>query len=95
VAIVIAKWLNSIYSTISASLPLWRKIQDTNIIRAIIAGERNPVKLAALKDHRIRSSHEEIAKALSGNYRAELIFILQQELDIYELYQQQIGTCNR
>jgi CRISPR-associated protein Cmr6 len=35
VAIVIAKWLNSIYSTISASLPLWRKIQDTNDIGEI------------------------------------------------------------
>jgi transposase len=88
-------------SLIQMNLHLHKVISDITgitgmaIIRAIIAGERNPVKLAALKDHRIRSSHEEIAKALSGNYRAELIFILQQELDIYELYQQQIGTCNR
>lgn len=33
------------------------------IIRAMVAGERNPQKLAALKDRRIHSSADEIAKA--------------------------------
>jgi len=41
-----------------------------SIIRTIVAGERDPQTLAALKNSRIRS-HDEIAKALSGNYRAE------------------------
>jgi len=52
-----------------------------SIIRTIVAGERDPQTLAALKNSRIRSSHDEIAKALSGNYRAEL-FVLQQELTL-------------
>jgi transposase len=32
------------------------------IIRAIVAGERDPVKLAAFRDHRIHASEAEIAK---------------------------------
>ncbi len=60
------------------------------IIRAMVAGERNPDKLAALKDKRIQSSTSEIAKALSGDYRSEHLFVLQQELALYDVYQQQI-----
>ncbi|MGB5711434.1 MAG: IS110 family transposase [Waterburya sp.] len=60
------------------------------IIRAIVKGERNPEKLATLKDPRIKSSTAEIAKALSGDYRIEHLFVLQQELTLYDTYQQQI-----
>jgi transposase len=60
------------------------------IIRAMVAGERNPHKLAALKDRRIQSSTSEIAKALTGDYRSEHLFVLQQELALYDVYQQQI-----
>jgi hypothetical protein len=34
------------------------------IIRAIVTGERNPLKLAMLSDPRVHASHEEIAKSL-------------------------------
>lgn len=64
------------------------------IIRAIIAGERNPQVLAALKDRRIKSSTVEIAAALTGDYRAEHIFVLQQELQLYEVYKAQIAACD-
>ncbi|MFB2772021.1 IS110 family transposase [Pelatocladus sp. BLCC-F211] len=64
------------------------------IIREIVAGERDPKKLAAFKDGRIKASSSEIASALTGNYRPELVFILQQELQLYEFYQQQIATCD-
>ena len=50
------------------------------IIRAIVAGERNPLKLAMLSDPRVHASHEEIAKSLEGNWRSELLFVLHQEL---------------
>ncbi len=60
------------------------------IMRAILKGERNAEKLAALKDRRIKSSRAEIAKALSGDYRVEHLFVLQQELNLYDTYQQQI-----
>jgi transposase len=64
------------------------------IIRAIVAGERDLHKLAALKDFRIHASIEEIAAALSGDYRGELVFVLQQELYLYEVYQAQIAACD-
>ncbi len=64
------------------------------IIRAIIAGERDLHKLAALRDFRIQASPDRIAAALQGDYRAELIFILQQELQLYEVYQNQIVACD-
>jgi hypothetical protein len=57
------------------------------IIRAIVAGERNPLKLAALSDPRVHASREEIAKSLEGNWRPELLFVLQQEVDMFDIYQ--------
>ena len=35
------------------------------------AGERDPAKLAKLRDPRVRCSEGTIAKALTGNYRSE------------------------
>jgi hypothetical protein len=65
------------------------------IIIAIVAGEKNPHKLAALKDRCIHSSTEQIAQALTGDYRAEHLFVLQQELTLYDIYQQQIAATDR
>jgi transposase len=65
-----------------------------SIIRAIISGERNPIKLANFKDGRIKASVEEIAASLTGDYRPELVFILEQELQLYEFYQTQIQKCD-
>jgi transposase len=48
------------------------------IIEAILAGERDPEKLADLRDRRCRSSVKEIKQALEGDYRAEYIFVLGQ-----------------
>ncbi|MBW4425304.1 MAG: hypothetical protein KME50_12850 [Nostoc desertorum CM1-VF14] len=36
-----------------------------------------------------------IAAALNGDYRSEHIFVLQQELQLYDVYQTQIVTCHR
>jgi hypothetical protein len=41
------------------------------IVRAILAGERDPRKLAELSDPRIHASKEEIAKSLEGNWRQD------------------------
>jgi hypothetical protein len=64
------------------------------ILKAIVAGERDPQRLAALKHERVRKSEAEIAAALSGDYRAEHVFVLAQELTLYEGYQQQIAACD-
>ena len=65
------------------------------IIRAIIAGEHNPEKLAAFTDPRVHASREEVAKSLEGNWRPELLFVLQQEVEMYDTYQQRITECDR
>jgi hypothetical protein len=85
---------------IQMNLQLHKVISDITgvtgmaIIRAIVAGERDPKVLAALKDPRIKSTTQEIAKALSGDYRTEHLFVLKQELALYEVYQQQIAATD-
>ncbi|RRR76024.1 MAG: hypothetical protein EI684_03670 [Candidatus Viridilinea halotolerans] len=64
------------------------------IIRAIVAGERDPVMLAQLRHARCHSSRETIAKALTGQYRAEHVFALTQSLILYDCYTAQIAACD-
>src|ERR1051325_10004786 len=63
------------------------------IIKAIIAGERNPHVLAKHRDYRCRSSAATIAKSLVGNYREEHLFALKQAVELYETYQAKIREC--
>lgn len=65
------------------------------IVRAIVAGERNPRKLAELSHPRIEASREEIAKSLEGNWRPELVFVLRQEVEMYDTYQRRIAECDQ
>jgi transposase len=65
------------------------------IINAILEGERDPFKLAKLRDERCHHSAEEIARALHGTWRAEHLFELQQALDLYRFHQQQITACDQ
>jgi transposase len=69
-------------------------LSGMRILKAIVAGERDPHTLAALKHERVKATEAEIVAALSGNYRDEHLFVLQQELDLYESYQQQIAACD-
>jgi len=64
------------------------------IIRAIVAGERDPVKLAQMRNPRCAHSQDEIAKALTGHYRPEHVFALQQALALYDFYTTQIQECD-
>lgn len=70
-------------------------VTGMRIIEAILQGERDGEKLAALKDRRIRSSTDRIAKALEGDYRAEHLFALSQAVEGYRFYQQQIAACDQ
>jgi transposase len=65
------------------------------ILDAILAGERDPQKLAALRDRRIKASDATIAKALRGDYRAEQLFTLKQALALYRYYHAQVLDCDR
>ena len=64
------------------------------IVDAILAGERDPVKLAQLKDPRVRSSVVTIARALEGDYRPEQLFVLRQTRQAFQFYQNQIAECD-
>jgi hypothetical protein len=65
------------------------------IIRAIVAGERNPDVLATYRDVRCHSSIETIRAALGGNNRDEHIFALTQSLELYDVYQAKMLDCGR
>jgi transposase len=64
------------------------------IVQAILAGERNPVKLAKLKDHRIKASHDTMARSLQGDWRPEHLFTLSQAYQTWQHYQKQITACD-
>ena len=65
------------------------------IIQAILAGERDAHKLAALRDPRVRASQEQIAQYLEGNWQDDLLFLLKQEQAGYEFCQKQMAECDR
>lgn len=64
------------------------------IIRAIVAGERDPQRLAALRQPGVKKTPAEIAQALTGHYRPEHLFALKQALALYDFYNQQIDECD-
>jgi len=64
------------------------------IIRAIVAGERDPAVLAAHRDPRCHASAETISQALVGNDREEHIFALTQALELYDVYQAKVALCD-
>ncbi len=70
-------------------------VTGLKIIHAILAGERDPQRLANLRDYRCKHSVAVIAHSLEGNYRPEHLFALQQAVTLYETYQAQIAACDQ
>lgn len=70
-------------------------VTGTKILEAILRGERDAKQMAELRDRRIKSSPEVIAKALEGNYRPEHVFALKQAFDLHRTYRQQIDACDQ
>jgi hypothetical protein len=64
------------------------------ILRAIIAGERDPLPLARLRHPHCQHREAEMAKALQGPWRAEHLFALQQAVELYHFYHQQLTVCD-
>lgn len=64
------------------------------IVRAIVAGERDPHTLAAYRDARIHASEDEIAAALLGNWRDEHLFALKQALAAFDFCGAQLAECD-
>ena len=65
------------------------------IIEAIISGHRDPKYLASLVKFRTKKTHEEIAKALTGDWRDEYIFELKQSYEVYQFIHQKIKECDK
>jgi hypothetical protein len=78
-----------------------RAVSDLNgatgmaIVRAIVEGERNPGKLAQLRDPRCRRSEKEIAEELTGHWREDHLFSLRQSLKMYDSTQQRIEAYDQ
>jgi transposase len=90
-------WLRRMQKSLDQmNVRVHRAVSDLNgvtgmaIIRAIVDGERNPRKLAQLRDHRCRRSEKEIAEELTGHWRQDHIFSLGQSLQMYDSIQQHI-----
>ena len=64
------------------------------IIRAIVAGERDPDKLALMRDRGCKASIETVRAALVGHYQPEHVFALTQALALYDFYQKCVGECD-
>lgn len=79
--------LHNVVSDITGSTGL-------GIIRAILAGERDPEVLAKQRDSRCKHSEHTIAASLEGHYRDEHLFALGQSLELFEFYQRQIAICD-
>jgi transposase len=65
------------------------------ILDAILAGERNCVRLAQLCHPSVKSPRDKIAQAWEGDYRSEHLFVLPQSLSGYRYYQQPIIELDR
>ena len=64
------------------------------ILRALVAGERDPHVLAQHRDSHCKASVDEIAAALTGHYRDEHVFVLQQNLELFDMCQAQLAACD-
>ena len=69
-------------------------VTGLRIVRDIVAGQRDPQQLAQHRDPRCRASEAEIVAALTGHYRPEQLFVLQQHLELFDACQAHIVTCD-
>lgn len=70
-------------------------VTGLRILRDIVAGRREPHHLAEHRDHRCRASKADIVAALTGHYRPEHLFVLQQNLELFDACQVQLTACDR
>lgn len=70
-------------------------LSGLTIIQEILNGQRDPVKLAAMVDRRVRASQDTIQKALVGDYRAEHLFVLKSAFELYHTHEAKIDACDQ
>ena len=69
-------------------------VTGMRIIRAIVAGERDPEILASYRERGCHSPVETIRQAMTGNYRDQHVFALTQALELYDVYQTKMEACD-
>jgi transposase len=69
-------------------------VTGLRIIRDILAGQTDPQVLARHRDVRCQASEADIVAALTGHYRPEHLFVLQQNLELFDIYRQQLTACD-
>lgn len=70
-------------------------VSGMRVIEAIVAGERDPERLAALCDRRILDNKgKEVVESLRGCYKDAHLFELRQVLALYKFSQQQVLECD-
>jgi transposase len=69
-------------------------VTGLRILREIVAGQRDPVRLAQHRDYRCHATEAEIVAALTGNYRPEHLFALQQNLELFDVYQDKLAASD-
>jgi hypothetical protein len=79
--------LSNVWSDISG-------VSGMKIIQAILDGARDPGELAALVEPGVKATREDIVKSLEGNWREELLFVLRQHVEFYQIYQKKIRACD-
>jgi transposase len=65
------------------------------IIEAIVAGERDPLRLVALCHAKVHADRQTVIKSLVGHYRPEHLFTLKQSLAAYKNYQHLLAECDQ
>lgn len=65
------------------------------ILQAILEGERDPDKLVALLDRRVRATPQAVKKALEGDYRPEHLFVLKSAFELYHTYEEKIRATDQ
>lgn len=69
-------------------------VTGLRIVRDIVAGQTDPRVLAQHRDARCQASEADIIAALTGHYRPEHLFGLQQNLELFDAYRRQMAACD-
>jgi transposase len=69
-------------------------VTGLRIVRDIVTGQRDPERLAQHRDPRCRATHAEIVAALTGHYCPEQLFVLQQNVALFDECQTHIAQCD-
>ena len=69
-------------------------VTGQQILRAIVAGERDPNVLAAFRQPGCKADEATIVRALTGKWADEHLFVLKQALELFDFFSAQLAECD-